>query len=468
MAATSSGQRDRPVKRAKGGTASTRKHRFESFNQRIAKLNIDPIRRVRRHGIEKDDLDSNTSFFNEGLMRWRDLNLSENFAAFINEVEPVCVSLPQILYHHQKIVDTLVKYIEKRDALSLEPLLSLLAHLAHDLGSRFENHFLTTVTLVTSVASKHSDVEVIEWSFTCLTWLFKYLSRLLVPDLRPLFDIMAPLLGREFQKTHITRFAAEAMSFLIRKAALTYSKNKSPLTIIVNHVFEDLRTLGGDGKDVQLYQTGLMTLFSDAIAGVQRGLHSCGPSIYRCLLDMLIEHQDYQTSKCTQVMDGITISMIHCTDAETFKSLLENLTQTIESAAQDADSRRVIMLARLLFVVAAVRKGSRVQDWESLIRSVFILLQRSTEDPISYVFFTPLDKAIAVIFQTAPLDIVLPKFRPVMDILANTQNAQRFLAFCNYFSSLGKERFQSLLAPYFHRYVALFPTPLCLLSPSVG
>ena len=180
------GRRTRPLpKRSKGGTASTRRHQFESFSQRIAKLHIDPIRKVRRPNVDNDDSDTATSFFKTGLAYWRELNLSENFTEFVREVEKLCESLPQILHFQHRILDILERYIEKQDALSLEPLLSLLSHLAHDLGARFEQHFQRSLTLVTSIAAKHPDVEVIEWCFTYLAWLFKYLSRLLVTDLRP-------------------------------------------------------------------------------------------------------------------------------------------------------------------------------------------------------------------------------------------------------------------------------------------
>ncbi|KKY28364.1 putative heat repeat protein [Diplodia seriata] len=206
---------DKVFRPKKGGTESSRKHHFESFSHRIAKLNIDPIRRTTRRADDEHDLSTTTSYLKTSFDEWKDLNLSESFHAFSRELDPLCESLPQILHHADSIMDLLVRYIEKRDALSLEPLLSLVSHFAHDLGARFEKYFARTVRIVCDVAAKHPDIEVIEWSFTCLAWLFKYLSRLLVPDLRPLYDLMAPLLGKEHQKSFVSRFAAEAMSFLL-------------------------------------------------------------------------------------------------------------------------------------------------------------------------------------------------------------------------------------------------------------
>lgn len=151
----------------------------------------------------------------------------------------------------------MVKYIDLRDVLALEPLLNLLSQFAHDLGATFEPYFGRAVALLSSLVAKHADVSTIEWTFNSLAYLLKYLSRLLVPDLRPLFDILAPLLGREQQKGFITRFAAEALSFLLRKA------REEPLRLIIRHIFEDL-TKTVDNPGANGYRQGLMTMFMES------------------------------------------------------------------------------------------------------------------------------------------------------------------------------------------------------------
>lgn len=438
------------VVKGKGGTVSTRRHRFESFNQRIAKLNIDPVRHVRRQIVEKDNVSSTTSYFRTDLDHWRDLNLSENFAAFLLEIQPFCDSLPQILHSHQKIVDTLFLYIEKRDVLSLEPLLSLIGHLAHDMGVRFETHFERAAKLVASLAANHPEIEVIEWSFTCLAWLLKFLSRLIVLDLRPTYDIVAPLLGKEAQKTYVTRFAGEAMSFLIRKAALMYHKNKSPLELIVEHIWQDLDMQYGTQKNVDLYQYGIMTLFADAVKGINNGIHSCGTLIYQYLLEHMIH-----TDKCVRpaiavVVRGITVNIIHHTNAETFSPLLDVLVRMIEESTHSLDSRAVSVYGDLLFIMTAVRKGSRILGWTAAINCSVKLLEyiRSSQQPQAREHILgPVEKTLAVILQSSPLDLVLPKVQVAVDLLVNENKKESFLTFCTYFSELGEERFQSLLAP---------------------
>lgn len=444
----------RPRKVIKGGTTSTRKHRFESFNQRIAKLSIDPVRRRRRNGTGEDDLSDSQSYFRTSLDRWRDLNLSENFTSFVREVDPLCNNLAQIVHYQQRIFGILTDYIAKRDAVSLESTLDLLGNLAHDLGERFEDYFSKAVTLVASLAAKHENVEVIEWSFTCLAWLFKYLSRLLILNLQPVFEIMAPLLGREPQKLHTTRFAAEAMSFLVRKAAERYSRDQEPLKIIVDAIGDDILSsaeLKNGGNQIQLYQQGLMTLLLGSIKGVERKLHSAGAHIYRCMIDRALAMGGDAPTSFQDVLYGVTVALIHHTDADNFYPILEVVLTTIENVPLSSSGTTVAACGRLLFIVSTVRKGTRIHDWTPLSSAMLTLLTHC--DRLSDTNLKVVYKAVAVILQSSPLDVVLPNFRQTMKIITSPHLADNFLSFCNYFCDLGRERFQTLLLPYFLDFV---------------
>ncbi|KAM0796595.1 HEAT repeat protein [Usnea florida] len=473
MAAMSSGKEVRPRKLVKGGTTATRKHRFESFNQRISKLNIDPVRRSRRSEVEPDDLTNSASFFKASLDRWKDLNLSENFTCFVREVSPICNSLAQILHCNQRVFDILVDYIERKDSLALEPLLDLLGCFAHDLGIRFEGHFSKAVTLVASIAAKHADVEAIEWSFTCLAWLFKYLSRLLVPDLRPLFDIMAPLLGRETQKKHTTRFAAEAMSFLMRKAATSYAKDTKPLTIIMTAIHNDYLQVSESGvkeSNLQLYQEGLMTLLVSSIKGIERNLHSGGAHLYRCMLERHFASNGDQCVRFRAIVYGVTVALIHHTDASNFQPILNLVLEQIHGLKPGASESNAAVCGHLLFVVSTVRKGSRIQDWKPVLDAVLVLLELcdSSEDEALVEAY----QASAVILKYAPLELILAKIRQVMKIIAGDHFTQHFLPFCNYFFQLSQDRFKDFIRPYFSRFISSnwndYELELCLAVPKIG
>ncbi|KAL8805327.1 MAG: hypothetical protein Q9200_005466 [Gallowayella weberi] len=371
----SSGRNSRTKKLLKGGTSSTRKHRFQT----------------RHPDTEINEDDPTASYFRTDLDRWKDLNLSEHFSNFVREITPLCDSLPQVVHHHAQIADILTNYIGKGDAQSLEPLLSLLASFAHDLASIFEVHFSDAVTLVVSLAAKHPEVEVIEWSFNCLAWLFKYLSRLLVPDLRPLLRIMSPFLGKEPQKRFTTRFAAESMSFLVRKAALTYHKTRKPLENAVNFLLEEVDQVEVRGSKVSTFQP----LLGIALQKTQQAIQQ-GPA-----------------------------------DISSFTPL-------------DA-------CERLLCVLGTVRKGSRIQKWGPMLDALLSLLKVREEQNTKAT--RSLIEAAAVVMQSAPLDVLIPAIRPIMDRVANNQNQDQFLIFCDLSCELEKERFETLIRPYLAKFI---------------
>ncbi|KAK2753509.1 U3 snoRNP protein [Arachnomyces sp. PD_36] len=452
MAAPSAGFRSKPPKLRKKGTATEKTHRFEPFSQRIAKLKIDPIHRVRRTSLGDGDGDD-TPHFKASLDHWAELNLSENFTEFSRRVSPLSESLAQILYHEEKIIGLLLEYIGKRDQLSMEPLLDLIAQYARDLGPKFEKHFAPTITLVASIAGTHADIEVIEWSFTCLAWIFKFLSRLLVPDLRQLLEIMAPYLGKERQKPFVTRFVAESMSFLIRKAGLVYYKNKTPLERAVTFLFQDLGK-ASSVKQIPVYQEGLMTMFAEAIKGPRNGIHSNGPDILRCLVNNVSAGDVCQTTRAEQVLSGVVVNIIHHTTADTLTPLLGVIHDYVEAEQPHPSSSSARISVRLLFLAIVTRKGTRINDWTRVHRNLLILLNRAIEAPQDWQECAPqLLSAVAIALQTSPMGEVLTNMRQLMDAVANESFSGYFLSFCALFSKFGHERFHSVVLPYFQRFI---------------
>ncbi|KZF22404.1 putative HEAT repeat protein [Xylona heveae TC161] len=473
MPAMSSGKSKRPTKVVKGGTESSRRHHFESFSQRIAKLNIDPIRRVRRHDLDEESLSTTASYFRQSLDEWNDLNLSEDYTTFAARVMPLCESLPQIIYYQEQIMDLLEEYIRHHEELSLESLLSLLAHFAHDLGARFEKYFARAVSAVSGVAAKHPKVEVIEWSFTCLAWLFKYLSRLLVPDLRPLYDLMAPLLGKEHQKPFVTRFAAEAMSFLVKRAGAGHHKDKQALPRLVKHAFADLETTS-ESKDVELYLEGLMNLFADAIKGIKRGLHSGVEPILQTLLDGLVENDSVQKDNSQKLVFGVLVNVIHHAEAATFEPVLRVVVTFATNLAETPSDYNLQLAARLITIIIGGRKGSRVENWGDVVLTMSKVLTAAntpgsslTETTINRIFF-----ALALTMQSAPVDVVLPHIRSTMAVSTNGHFKAHFLSFCNVFADLGSDRFQTIVLPYFQKFIVAewksFEQQICFLVPKLA
>lgn len=463
--APSSGRIVKTAKK-KGGTPHHKNHRWESFTTKIAKLNsLDPLKRVRRHDLDTEDLSATTSYFKNSLEKWQELNLSGPFIDFTHEVMPLCDSLAQILHFEDRIMDLLVSYLQMHERESIEPLLQLLTDFAHDLGIRFEKHYARALELVISIARTNHDVEVIEWSFACLAFIFKYLSKLLVSDLRPTYDLMAPLLGKERQQTHITRFAAEAMSFLIKKAAAPAVREKS-LDTVINHAKLDLLSTYGS-RQYELYYHGLMTMFAEAAKGTGLSIHSSGTTIVRSMISQFNggELPDVQKSPWADVICGVLTSLVHHSSSETLKDVVTSVLDQFLGAVDSFEAnqitpnfQRLILSARTIGILAGVRKGSRISDWAALLSSLSMVLNALSRQKNAVSSFgndlslsNTVVLSTAITLQYAPMDVSIPFVSRYMTSLSTDPLSRFFLTFCSYFADVDIERFRSFVLPYFQR-----------------
>lgn len=433
-------------------TQTTKQYRFQSFSDRIAKLNIDPVRRTEARREDFDSNDAISSHFKIALEDWRDKNLTDHFSNFIRDVEPLSESLPQLLHHADRISELLLQYIENGTALSLEPLLDLLAQFAHDLGARFEIYFEASVRSLTTVARTQQDIEVIERSLNSLVWLFKYLSRLLVPDLRPTYNLLAPLLGKEKQKPFIARFAAEALSFLLRKAAAKYERDQEPLRVFLRHVLADV----GEAVDNELYQRAVMTLFFEGIKGVQNGLHSAGlPVVVELLHAVTSSQSDKPVSDVSiAVLQGTLTALIHHCTANTFQPVLTKILEATRLQAPDPQAvRRSI---EFLYLAVAVRKGTRITSWNTIyerLQSILEALTATPPDEEQDGIFQSVLATVAVIFHLSPLQDALSHLR-LFDILVGCKTlTKHFYGFCDFFAAINPERFRAMVLPVLRKFV---------------
>ncbi|KAI2472389.1 armadillo-type protein [Annulohypoxylon bovei var. microspora] len=461
MRSTQSG---RIVKSRKGnGTPHQKNHRWESFTTKISKLHsLDPLRRVRRHDLEVENLETTTSYFRSGIEKWADTNISKQFTFFRREVRPYCDSLPQILHFQDKIVELLAKYISVHEKESLEPLLDLLTALAHDLGTRFEKHYPVALSLITGIASRPQDVAVVEWTFGCLAFLFKYLSKLLVSDIRPTFDALAPLLGKARNPPHIARFAAEALSFLVKKAAAPVNREKA-LPMLIEHARQDLEA-SRDSRQFGLYHHGLMTMFAEAIKGQGYNIHTSGTEIIKSLIASVPNDECISSDPVTwaDLVCGVLVSTVHHTTAETFESIPELIT---EIATKDEErvkyALRNCLYIRVLGTISGVRMGSRIVNWSTILNCLLESLKALSKPPSdldnvdSSVIWQQLMVNIAIVWHQAPMDSIIPYITELTTVMTREPLMRWFIPFCSYFSDLDSTRFRSLLQKPFQKFVVM-------------
>jgi U3 small nucleolar RNA-associated protein 20 len=434
-------------------TITTNKHRFEGFTQRIARLKINPIRRLGGPTQEDGETRTTFSYFKSALDRWIDSNLSDQFTKFVKDVEFLSESLPQIIHHENEIAGLLLDAIENGTSVSLEPLLDLISQLAHDLGPRFENHFSRAVSVIARVASTNPDVAVIEWSFNCLAWLFKYLSKLLVPDLRPLFDMMAPLLGKSRQKEFVSRFAAEAFGYLIRRASVVYSKDKKPLSTIIQHVMDDVKLSDSSAKENYARATSIM--FSEAMKGGIGSLSSGGAAVFLELLKYSTElgSEDPALGELASSMTQAVLQLVQSSvSAPEFLPVTLCLVEQVELFNISTSPAKIAEAMKMLVSVVSFKSGTTMEHWNRLLDSLAsTLLLLSTSE--SHRAAAPLVLAcFAVAHHYAPLDCAIGHLA-LFDVISVGPLAVYLPGFCELYAELNGERFRKFLLALLQRRV---------------
>jgi U3 small nucleolar RNA-associated protein 20 len=453
--------RIKKAKRGKNAPTHQKNYRWESFSTKISKLHsLDPLKKVRRHDLQVEDVSTTTSYFRNGLQRWSELNIAKEFVAFKQATLPISDSLPQILHHEQRIMKRFVQHISAHEKESLEPLLDLLTAFAQDLGPLFEKHYHQSLTLIVDLAGKPQDAEVIEWTFGALAFLFKRLYKLLVPDLRPTYDVLSPLLGKSKHPPHIARFAAEAMSFLIKKAAAP-NHRETALPLIIERTKEDLYEVHGTRQFV-LFQDGLMTMYAEAIKGPAYTLHSTGPVIFTTLLET-VPSSDSGLSDSplwTNLTCGVLTSLIHHSTAPALAPIVDAISAYSETArsrivSQMEDETRASIswplayLIRVLGTLASVRKGAKVNQWEPIVEHLDKILKSSRSS-----FDIPADKrkefwnqvvvSVACVWAHAPMGSLMRHVSSFIETMGQEPFRQWYIPFCAFFADLDSTRFKSL------------------------
>ncbi|XP_015982509.2 small subunit processome component 20 homolog isoform X1 [Rousettus aegyptiacus] len=241
-------------------------YRFLTFAERLGNVNIDIIHRIDRTASYDEEVET---YFFEGLLKWRELNLTEHFGKFYKEVIDKCQSFNQLVYHQNEIVQSLKAHLQIKNSFAYQPLLDLVVQLARDLQTDFYPHFQDFFLTITSILETQ-DTELLEWAFTSLSYLYKYLWRLMVKDMSSIYSMYSTLLAHK--KLHIRNFAAESFTFLMRKVT---DKNG-----LFNLMFLDL-----DEHPEKV--EGVGQLLFEMCKGVRNMFHSCTEKAVKLILQKL-------------------------------------------------------------------------------------------------------------------------------------------------------------------------------------
>lgn len=341
--------------------------RYLTFSERLANVNINVIHRIDRTGSYGEEVET---YFFESLTKWRDLNLTEHFTTFAREVSSKCQSFNMLVFHQNAIVESLKTHLSVKNSMAFQPLLDLVVQLARDLQNDFYVHFSDFFIIITSLLDKQ-DTEVLESAFTCLSYLYKYLWRMMVKDMDKIYSLYSKLLAHK--KDHIRNFAAESFSFLMRKV----SDYDALLTFMFVNLSEHPQKAKGVGQ-----------LIFEMCRGVCNMFHSCATTALPVVLKKLgpADKQvvDFNWDSIKEALDQMVESSANYVDKEHLLLLWDSLQDAMKEVLgklEVSDANQVNEhLERLLYIYHTLvehRKGAKITKPQSVCDTLLHLVQAS-------------------------------------------------------------------------------------------
>ena len=197
-------QESKNTKKKKKATRENR-HRYLGFNERLEAVQVDVLRRTGRDEgrstaslLDEELREENGSHFEQQIGKWGELNLTDDFTAFLNQVTPLVGSLPLLLHNKNGVVEAIISHLSKEESKAIKPLCACLSALARDLRHEMYPFFKQLVVPCLVGLLQTTDAEQLEDVFSCFAYIFKFLLRYVVDDFFDLFDSLFPVLSNRF------------------------------------------------------------------------------------------------------------------------------------------------------------------------------------------------------------------------------------------------------------------------------
>lgn len=423
-------------------TESDRRHVFSSFKERVDSIKIEPSRKLQTRAHDYVV----TSHFLAVLEHWKEVNLSGDFSAFLRVVEPLSQTLPQILHHQGTIFETLKSHIDRADVNSLQPLLELMTQFVHDLGPDFMPHYLTYLDMIVRLVEStnpndaqnmRNSSNILEWSFNCLAFTFKYLSRTLAMDIMPTFNALIPTLLLT-KKTYISRFCAEALSFLIRKL------DKESLKKFVDFTFESQSKLL---EESEFFRVSLVVLFSESMKNTRFTFHSKSLAILSCLVDSALD-PIVGNDLFISVVGDVLLDVLRHGSVESCEKFYTLTFKHFANMVESSDMKTCVYTTQLVGIMCFLESGRKITSWIEVFDVVKQLVDRvedlgfKNEDE-EYSLMTCLLHLFVILIRNCELQTLTRHFKMLNSTALRLASGKYYLPFLESANLVSKEKMAS-------------------------
>ncbi|KAK9818396.1 hypothetical protein WJX72_012002 [[Myrmecia] bisecta] len=359
---------------------------FKTFAQRVSEVDVDVYRRLAT--VRAEPLPGSSSFLQEELTKWRELNSAADFLDVARSVNPLVQTLPQLLHHKDQVADILLRSLHIGALLSLDAILALLAALSRDLQADFVPYVPRVATSLADLIEEGGDrqPELLEHVFTCLSSICKHLVKPLSADLPRVLQQTGRL--RYSGVEYVRALAAQSVGFLFRHASVPALRS-GVRALLAEHAL----------RPSEERTDGAGHLLAESVSSIANGLHSRARLVLELVLqEDLLSPDDFKSNKDNRAVPGLTAEVLRARAAAVASAALHHLLEHVrrgkcamlwdavlheaysrvgdfEAAFQEGDTSSQCREARIRVArgVAAVaqlvefHRGSRVEDYQPLL-----------------------------------------------------------------------------------------------------
>eukprot|EP00818_Percolomonas_sp_WS_P004318 CAMPEP_0117435838 /NCGR_PEP_ID=MMETSP0759-20121206/691_1 /TAXON_ID=63605 /ORGANISM="Percolomonas cosmopolitus, Strain WS" /LENGTH=2622 /DNA_ID=CAMNT_0005227405 /DNA_START=406 /DNA_END=8274 /DNA_ORIENTATION=+ len=151
------------------------------------------------------------------MAHWQSHNPTISYQRFHRDMMPLVRTIPEILYHQDKIVKLLAEAVRGLRKESYEAILDIIWVLSRELRQEFASSFLPHlfVPLISKIDLRSDTSDMMEMVFRTLMLMFRFLHVYMIKELHTYFVPYERLLAHG--NIYVRGFAAESFAFLLQK-----------------------------------------------------------------------------------------------------------------------------------------------------------------------------------------------------------------------------------------------------------
>lgn len=429
--------------RSVASSDSERRHVFSSFKKRVDSIKIEPNKSLQTRAHDYVD----SSYFLAALQHWKEINISGDFTEFTSSIESYCQTLPQILHHQEAIFDALSVHIVRADVNSIQPLLELATQFVHDLGPDFMPYYLKFLKMIVNLAEStnpndtqnlRNSSNILEWCFNCLAFTFKYLSKEIVADIKTTLNELIPTLLLT-KKVYVSRFCAEALSYLIRKL------DRNGIMDVIVLTFDSHHALIEENES---YRASLVTLYSEAMKNTRNTFHSKSLPIISCLIENATK-SDIASASFVSIVCDIVLEILSHGSKESCERFYDQTTAYLATVVQeDCELITLTYVTQVLVVMCFLDSGSKINSWAHIFDTIDKICMKvesvdTPEEDKVYAFMTNLIHLFVIVIRNCTLDVLTLQFNKLNSYALHLFDGKFYLAFVECLLAVSREKMTS-------------------------